>query len=82
MMVAIAKSAEVVTKKDKLSQEAKRKLDMELNGNNETWFGWQRALNSMFALDIDWKACQSSEDVRIQILRQWVSTVRSINTQD
>lgn len=82
VMTTIAKCAEAVTKKDKLSQEAYRKLNMELNGNGETWFGWQRALSSMFALDIDWKVCHSSEDVRIQILRQWVSTVRSINTQD
>lgn len=59
--------------KDPLSKRARAELNTELNGDSKgKWKGWKHALESDFAIAIDWNGCESIKDVRAAILREWV----------
>lgn len=67
---------------DDLTGEAARLLRQEFESDGHNWYGWERALNSDFALPIDWKACESIKDVRGQILKQFIALPRrDVNSQ-
>ncbi len=66
-------AVDALAEKDPLSKRARAELNTELNGDAKgKWKGWRHALESDFAIAIDWNACESIKDVRAAILKEWV----------